>query len=169
MYVRNDALRRKHIRLSPDRYADPASVVSVIVAVRDRNPIFGNAAFSCACHRALCGYFEQRHITVFAWVLMPDHAHFCLSPHVDHSVMQVISDIKQSTTRIAWSHGIQGQIWQRSFYDHFLRLDEDIEAVCRYIWMNPVRKGICAAPELYPYSGSTVFDWVALCTARAGM
>ena len=69
-----------------------------------------------------------------------------------------MAGIKQRLTRIAWAHAISGAIWQRSFFDHFLRTDEDILTVCRYIWNNAVRAGIVQQWNEYPYNGSTVYD-----------
>lgn len=95
---------------------------------------------------------------MYAWTLMPDHAHFCVSATPRRSITQIVSDVKQWTTRIAWTHEEIGTVWQRSFYDHFLRKDEDVEVVCRYIWDNAVRAGIVRDWHDYPYNGSTVYD-----------
>jgi REP element-mobilizing transposase RayT len=48
--------------------------------------------------------------------------------------------------------GYKGRVWQRSFYDHALRKDEDIMKVGEYIVYNPVRKGIVQSWTDYPYS-----------------
>src|ERR1700732_5049780 len=47
----------------------------------------------------------------------------------------------------------------RKFYDHVLREAKDSEAVARYMWMNPVRKGIVAEPHEYALSGSFTVEW----------
>jgi hypothetical protein len=46
------------------------------------------------------------------------------------------------------------------YYDHILRPNEVIEDVACYIWWNPVRKGLCEDPRLYPLSGSQTIDWM---------
>jgi hypothetical protein len=47
-----------------------------------------------------------------------------------------------------------------SFYDRILRATDAVETVAIYIWSNPVRKGLCAQPGQYPYSGSQTIDWI---------
>jgi len=46
-----------------------------------------------------------------------------------------------------------------SFYDHVLRPWEPVHSFLWYIWMNPVRKGLCKSPYEYPWSGSLTIDW----------
>jgi hypothetical protein len=36
--------------------------------------------------------------------------------------------------------------WQRDFFDHRLRNDQEFEEKTSYILMNPVRKTLCALP-----------------------
>jgi hypothetical protein len=48
----------------------------------------------------------------------------------------------------------QGTIWQREFHDRLLRSEEKAGEKWQYIRENPVRAGLCAVPEDYPYSGS---------------
>ena len=45
------------------------------------------------------------------------------------------------------------RLWQRSFYGHFLRYEENVGNVARYIWGNPVRPGIVESALAYPYCG----------------
>ena len=46
--------------------------------------------------------------------------------------------------------------WQRSFYEHVLRRDESTDVTAAYILANPVRAGLAAAPQEYPWLGSFV-------------
>jgi len=50
-------------------------------------------------------------------------------------------------------------LWQKKFYDHILRETDNFDAVAGYIWMNPVRAGLCDDARDYPYSGSFTVDW----------
>jgi hypothetical protein len=50
-------------------------------------------------------------------------------------------------------------LWQKKFYDRILRERDSFDGVAGYIWMNPVRKGLCSDPREYPYSGSFAVDW----------
>jgi putative transposase len=50
------------------------------------------------------------------------------------------------------------KLWQRSFHDHGLRKEENIENIARYIWENPVRKGMVDHAPKYLWSGSEVWS-----------
>lgn len=43
-------------------------------------------------------------------------------------------------------------IWQRRFYEHHIRDDEDFAAHMRYFGLNPVKTWSCRPPEDWPYS-----------------
>jgi REP element-mobilizing transposase RayT len=73
-------------------------------------------------------------------------------------IVGFIREIKSLSTRIAWKHHHKGGIWQISFYDHFLRKDEDLRQVANYIVENPVRKGLVDNWRDYELCGSLVWD-----------
>jgi putative transposase len=45
-----------------------------------------------------------------------------------------------------------GACWQRGFYDHALRKEEDAEKAAQYMVNNTVRKGLVNSWRDYPYS-----------------
>ena len=81
--------------------------------------------------------------------LMPDHLHWILSDA--SQALETIRGFKSLSTHIAWRAGIQGKLWQRSFWDHVIRRDEDLCQVARYITQNPVRANLAAEASHYPY------------------
>ncbi len=87
---------------------------------------------------------------------MPDHVHLLLCPNVDRdkSLSKFIQAWKSSVVLRLAAHGIAGDIWQREFHDRLLRTDDKLEEKWEYIRLNPVRDGLCAIPEEYPYSGT---------------
>ena len=48
-------------------------------------------------------------------------------------------------------------LWQRYGYEHVLRDDEATWSAARYILENPVRAGLVAQVEEYPFLGSMVY------------
>ena len=54
------------------------------------------------------------------------------------SLQKVIQGFKSVTTRKCWPLGIQN-LWQRSFYDHVVRYEDDFQRIWRYIDENPLR------------------------------
>ncbi len=46
--------------------------------------------------------------------------------------------------------GRDQSVWQKGYYDHAVRRDEDIELVARYIVANPLRAGLVKDIGSYP-------------------
>lgn len=106
---------------------------------------------------------------VFVYCLMPDHLHFLCSvgacPCKDYahkglhyidtvpSIIDFINQFKGKSTTIAWKYGIKGNLWQKRWYDHILRKDEDVRNIGEYILQNPVRRGLVEHAYEYPYCG----------------
>jgi putative transposase len=76
---------------------------------------------------------------------MPDHLHGLFGFPSSKPMTKVISDFK---SWLAKQCGIQ---WQRDFFDHRLRTMESAAEKAKYIRMNPVRAGLVANPEDWPY------------------
>jgi hypothetical protein len=50
--------------------------------------------------------------------------------------------------------GVRGAFWQHESYDHWIRDAEELERIILYIEANPVKAGLSAAPELWPFSSA---------------
>ncbi len=42
--------------------------------------------------------------------------------------------------------------WQENYFDHRIRNDKELELKSTYIRHNPVVKGLCTKPELWPWT-----------------
>ena len=88
------------------------------------------------------------------YCFMPDHQHLIITG------VQSVSDIRKAIISYKQKTGFWmseekvGARWQKDFYDHVLRRHEDIAVQVRYILDNPVRKGLVASWQGYPYKGS---------------
>jgi hypothetical protein len=51
------------------------------------------------------------------------------------------------------------RLWQRYYYDHVLRPKDDPNSVAWYIWLNPVRAGLCEEPKGFRFLGSMTGLW----------
>jgi len=69
-----------------------------------------------------------------------------------------VGQFKNLSQRAAWGLGIRGAFWQGSFWDHFLRREEQVETAVNYVLNNPVRSGLVQQWQDYPFCGSLVFD-----------
>ena len=105
--------------------------------------------------RCLEDQAQQSGYRLVAYCIMPDHIHILTGPSVQHRALPLsrfIRQFKSAATHRLGKLGIAGPIWQRSFYDHILRKEEDLAQVVNYILANPVRKGLVHAPEAYALS-----------------
>lgn len=83
---------------------------------------------------------------------MPDHLHLLLAGEEKSNLIKTIKSFKQVSS-FYFRKSYRKPLWQRGYFEHVLRKDEDIEKVARYIWANPVRKGLSETIEEYPFSG----------------
>jgi putative transposase len=91
---------------------------------------------------------------VHAYCLMPDHLHFLaegVEPASD--LLHLVKSFKIKSSR-QYSRQSERILWQKRFYEHILRATDSLEDVTWYIWLNPVRKGLVAKPDKYPFLGS---------------
>jgi putative transposase len=92
--------------------------------------------------------------TVFTYCLMPNHLHFLVKPNEDgRSILDFTDRYKGKSTNASWACGWRGKLWQRGYYDHIVRTDEALVEIAQYISNNPVRKGLVATAEAWPWSG----------------
>jgi len=90
---------------------------------------------------------------------MPDHLHLELAGLSEGSdAIKLLHDFKGTATARARWLGVR-RLWEKGFYDHILREEDDHDAVAWYIFNNPVRKGLAQEARHWPYSGSWMFDW----------
>ncbi len=88
------------------------------------------------------------------FVVMPEHFHLLITPM--GSLERAVQCIKGGFSfRAKKELGSNMEIWQKGFSDHRIRDAADLASHIEYIHMNPVRAGLCARPEDYPYSSAT--------------
>src|SRR5438067_11446120 len=153
--------QRKHIRIDHAAYAEPTAICAITIVALDRQPAFHDFEFTAACADLLAERAATTGITVHAYCFMPDHLHLLLSPSGQTSISDFVRVFKSLSVRLAWRHGHQGKLWQESFYDHFLRKDEDFQRHIEYILNSPVRWGLVSEWQQDPFSGAPLCDEAA--------
>ena len=124
---------------------------------------------------------EARPFSVDAWVLLPDHVHCIWTlPDGDGDYSTRWAQIKRSVSRDcrAVFHDPaqlsdsgrkhrESTIWQRRYWEHCIRDENDFERHVDYIHFNPVRHGYVERVSEWPYStfhryvrsGNYARDW----------
>ena len=128
------------------------------IATAPRSPVFADVVFGRECVSELRALCSERDVRCFAYCLMPDHVHLLLGIGKTADLMSMVGAWKSRCYLLRRRRGKRQKFWQRSFYDHALRRDEDLIAASRYILANPLRAGLVAVPTEYPLSGSFEFD-----------
>jgi putative transposase len=94
---------------------------------------------------------------IVAYCFMPDHVHLLVEAQSDDSdCRQFIKRAKQFSGYY-FKQKFCAPLWQRYGFEHVLRGDEATLGVARYILENPVRAGLVAGVEDYPFAGSMVY------------
>ncbi|WP_238365814.1 REP-associated tyrosine transposase [Mesobacterium pallidum] len=122
---------------------------------------------------------EERPFEIDAWVVLPDHLH-CIwrLPVGDRDYGRRWGAIKARFTRtvrgrvgfdptcgedgtVGWNPTLRSRskvrkgevgLWQRRFWEHHIRDEADHAAHLRYCWLNPVKHGLVARAEEWPFS-----------------
>jgi putative transposase len=149
---------RKHIRLAHDAYADVGNVYSVTIATRERQPVLADPALADACIAHLRALRTQKGNPVYAYCLMPDHAHVLLGVAANSPVGRFIAAWKSLCYRERRHMGNPDPFWQRGYFDHALRNDEDLRMAALYILNNPVRRGLASDFHEFEPCGSLEFE-----------
>ena len=109
---------------------------------------------------------------LWAYVIMPEHAHVVLLPRDRVRISSILTTIKQSSSKralhwvrknapgfLATTADVQPngtrhyRFWLRGGgYDRNLRTIDDVHEKIRYVHANPVRRGLASNPEDGPWS-----------------
>ena len=143
--------RRENIRLPKETYETPSQIFSVTICAWDRRPLFHNKNWARLVVTSMeTGPFGKQ-TERYACCLMPDHLHLQLAPR-EGNLVDLINGWKSFSANFLKKYGLEGPCWQRGFYDHALRREEDIRTVAEYIVNNPVRAGLVKSWCDYPFS-----------------
>ena len=111
------------------------------------------AAVVAALHRG-----DGTRYDLLTFTVMPNHVHMVFAPLAGedgepHSLSRIMHGLKR---RSAWDAntalGQSGAFWQREYYDHYARDGREVERIIDYVLNNPVKAGLAASAEEWPWS-----------------
>jgi putative transposase len=114
----------------------------------NRRQVFADAAKAREAVECLYRLQTIHLFLLFGFVIMPDHCHFLLNVVAPCTISKLLGAYKSGLT---FDLGIP-KLWQPRFD---LRLPDDAHATLRYIHSNPVKAGLCAKREEYPWSSAS--------------
>ena len=144
--------RRNSLRLHGFNY-ETRRIYFVTLVVIARKKVFFDERLARETIACLLKLRQQMKFSIYSYCLMPDHFHALVGVgNSGKSLGEICGAFKSLTTRAYW-HRFNGKLWQRQFFDHIIRNEQDFFETREYISMNPVRKGLAQTPEEWPYSG----------------
>jgi REP element-mobilizing transposase RayT len=122
----------------------------------DRGPRFLSdpriARIVCECIELGASSFER--YLLHEYVVMPNHVHVLLTPIAE---VPVITQSLKSVTAHAANKILRrtgSPFWQLESFDRWSRDPEQSSNIRRYIRRNPVKAGLAATPEEWPWSSA---------------
>ena len=100
-------------------------------------------------------YFDGQRYRLLAWAVMPNHVHVLVEPHAGHSLPELVQSWKSFSAK-AFNHalGRQGVLWQREYFDRYIRDEKHLHAVTDYIENNPVQAGLVKTASDWRFSSA---------------
>ena len=150
---------RKKIRLDKYDYSSTGSYFLTICVDKHKNILWNKSAEMISCNDILLPLSDYgiivndavKQITVHypdvyvdKYVIMPNHLHLILIIGASNSdckscnVSSIINQLKGAVTK-----KIGFSIWQKSYYDHIIRGENDYNEICSYIENNPYKWDEC--------------------------
>lgn len=112
-----------------------------------------------AAHAVFRKYTERAaaefDVAVGRYVLMPDHIHFFVRGAAEFQLGKWINGLKRALS-VGLGATSKKPLWQPGFFDHVLRNDESYGQKWNYVRENPVRAGLVANADGWPYQGEIV-------------
>ena len=159
----NEVPKRKPIRIENYDYSTPGAYF-ITVCTANREKIFWSDRRGELCSPANVPLSDigmivnneiQKLNTVYdsvrvdKYCIMPDHIHMILIIDSDENgrtqfaptISRVIKQFKGSITK-----QVGRSIWQKSFYDHGIRNQQDYNEICQYIENNPLKYALNRTP-----------------------
>ena len=132
-----------------------APIVFLTICTHGRQRLLASPPIHVAVHNVWARSAQLNGWFVGHYMLMPDHVHLLASPEPAArplaAWMRAWKSI--SATRINHALGRNGTFWQADYFDRYLRSLDDYTQKWDYVALNPVRKGLVAKSEDWPYRG----------------
>jgi REP element-mobilizing transposase RayT len=138
-------------RRALDDLGNRSNLVFVTVCTRNRKAILARADI----HQLLATLWaDASHWMVGRYVLMPDHLHlFCAPAGPEATNVRDWISYWKSRSAAQWPRPTEQPIWQREAWDRQIRQGESYGAKWDYVRHNPVRAGLIANADDWPYQG----------------
>ena len=116
-------------------------------------------------------FFDGQRYRVIAWVVMPNHVHVLFQTLSGWPLAKIVASWKKFTARAICDYRrtqstVPGPatlpkdnspVWHREHWDRFIRNESHLYQAMEYIHYNPVKAGLTACAEDWPWSSARYF------------
>ena len=149
----NEIPKRKQIRLKKYDYSQNGFYF-ITICTHNRQNLFAINEADNTCNLLVKKWLFEIEakfpdVTICKYVIMPDHIHFIISKSGDHTgspLRDIIGWFKTMVTNDYICKVKQGllmpfdkKIWQRNYYEHVIRNENDYIEKAEYIDNNPIK------------------------------
>ena len=100
--------------------------------------------------------FDGERYLLREWCVMPNHLHVLITQVSGFPLAEIVKSWKVFTARRANALlGREGPFWMREYHDRRIRDEEHMNRAVAYVRNNPVKAGLSARPEDWPWSSAT--------------
>ncbi len=144
-------VQRKRNRLQHFDY-EGSYAYFLTICCYDNGSCFTNKNTVFNILKSLNNISSETDFSIIAYCFMPDHLHILTSGDERINLIKFVKQFKQ-ITGYNFKKDTGKRLWQKSFYDHVVRKEEDLNSIAEYIFNNPVRKGLVEDYDDYPFLG----------------
>jgi REP element-mobilizing transposase RayT len=100
-------------------------------------------------------HHQDKKYKLYAWVIMPNHIHYLITPILPYSLAEITHSNKSYTAHEANKIlNREGQFWFRESFDRYIRDENHFLQTIAYIENNPVKAGLCERKTDWKYSSA---------------
>jgi putative transposase len=119
-----------------------------------RQPVFFGEGDYAAYRSLVAEACRAQAVSCLAWCLMPNHVHLILVPRSADGLRVALSEAhRRYSRRINLAKGWTGYLWQGRFCSYPMD-DAHLATAIRYVELNPVKAGLAARAEDWPWSSA---------------
>ncbi len=117
---------------------------SEVIFVSDDDYGFYLESLQDACNQHQCD--------VHAYVLMTNHVHLLMTPHVENGISKVIQSLgRRYVQYFNYTYDRTGTLWEGRYKATLIDSEQYLLTCSRYIELNPVRAQMVNHPSEYPW------------------
>ncbi|MDT3705447.1 MAG: transposase [Thiobacillus sp.] len=135
------------------RYVIPGQPQHIIQRGNNRQTLFAAEADYQFFRDALVEAAARHGLTIHAYVWMTNHIHLLATPEFNDSISKTFQSVgRRYVQYFNYTYKRSGTLWEGRYRATVVDSERYLSTLMRYIELNPVRAGMVAVPQDYPWS-----------------